>query len=456
MSRGEAEETRFMTEREYPKKMPFQPGAEPAADMAECFDGEVSHALQSYLRQLGALPRLGQEEQEALGRELLAADLAWRQELYGFGTAVWWHLDFLKDKDPAQIYDCVMPSCLLQEELPARVPPWYAKLKEAETALRRAFEMNDRDNILRRRREVTELLMRYRLFSDLLMECHEKLVIALRIRESGVFQAMAEHSAYSPEEFRDALLRLEAARTRLFDLRQKMVEGNLRLVVRIVNQYSYRRISIPDLIQEGNIGLMRSLEKFDFQLGHKFSTYAGWWIRQSIGRALAEQFRIIRIPVHMIATIAAINRAEQRFILEHDRVPEVEEIAAMLEMPTPRVSAIRKMARQTISLQSPLSVDDSGASLEDVLPDEQAQEPGRELAQETTIRQLQKLLDQLNGREREILIMRFGLMGERVRTLQEISDHFHISRERVRQLELQTLNKLRTPENRRLFGDDRM
>ena len=235
-----------------------------------------------------------------------------------------------------------------------------------------------------------------------------------------------------------------------------MVEGNLRLVVRIVNQYSYRRISIPDLIQEGNIGLMRSLEKFDFQLGHKFSTYAGWWIRQSIGRALAEQFRIIRIPVHMIATIAAINRAEQRFILEHDRVPEVEEIAAMLEMPTPRVSAIRKMARQTISLQSPLSVDDSGASLEDVLPDEQAQEPGRELAQETTIRQLQKLLDQLNGREREILIMRFGLMGERVRTLQEISDHFHISRERVRQLELQTLNKLRTPENRRLFGDDRM
>ena len=238
----------------------------------------------------------------------------------------------------------------------------------------------------------------------------------------------------------------------LQDLRQQMIEGNLRLVVRIVNQYSYRQLSVSDLVQEGNIGLMRSLEKFDFNLKNKFSTYASWWIRHSIGRAIAEQFRIIRIPAHMISTIAAINRTEQRFIMEHDRMPEAEEIAAILGLPVARISAIRKMARQTISLQSPLSVDENGSCLEDVLPDEQATDPARNVSDETLRKQLTKLLETLSERERKILNMRFGLMGEKVHTLQEISNHFNISRERVRQLEMQTLNKLRTPENLRLFG----
>ena len=208
-------------------------------------------------------------------------------------------------------------------------------------------------------------------------------------------------------------------------------------------------------MQEGNIGLMRSLEKFDFNLNHKFSTYASWWIRQSIGKAIAEQFRVIRIPAHMVSTIAAINRVEQRFILEHDRMPEVDEIASVLEMPPARVSAIRKMARQTISLQSPLSVDDNGSSLEDVLPDEQVIDPAKNVSDETVKRQLEKLLAALSERERTILTMRFGLLGENVRTLQEISEHFNISRERVRQLEMQTLNKLRTPEIMRIFGSQK-
>ena len=197
---------------------------------------------------------------------------------------------------------------------------------------------------------------------------------------------------------------------------------------------------------------MRSLEKFDFNLKHKFSTYASWWIRQSIGRAVAEQFRVIRIPAHMVSTIAAINRTEQRFIMEYGRMPEVAEIAAVLEMPAARVSAIRKMARQTISLQSPLSVDTDGSNLEDVLPDEQAVDPAQEISDATVHKQLVRLLAGVTERERMILTMRFGLMGQRVRTLQEISDHFNISRERVRQLEMQTLNKLRTDENLRLFG----
>ena len=154
----------------------------------------------------------------------------------------------------------------------------------------------------------------------------------------------------------------------------------------------------------------------------------------------------------MISTIAAINRVEQRFILEHDRMPEVEEIAAQLGLPAARISAIRKMARQTISLQSPLSVDENGSSLEDVLPDEQALDPAQKISAASVKMQLDRLLATLTPRERKILAMRFGLLGEKVHTLQEISEHFNISRERVRQLEMQTLNKLRAPENLKLFG----
>ncbi len=421
---------------------------------SESFEGEVSHSLQSYLRQLGKIPRLSPEEQDALAHAILTVENRWRTALYGFALTAEWHREFLESKDLAQLREQIMPSCLGEGLNPAELTEWRRRIPEYENDLRMAFDADNPERSDAARRKLIEHLMRFKLSSDLLMVCHDQLALKLPRSGIGVLHALADQSCYSPEEFRHALQEANSARAELLDLRQKMVEGNLRLVVRIVNQYSYRQLSVGDLVQEGNLGLMRSLEKFDFNLGHKFSTYASWWIKQSIGRAMAEQFRIIRIPAHMVATIAAINRAEQRFILEHDRVPAVEEIAAMLEMPTPRVSAIRKMARQTISLQSPLSVDDAGSSLEDVLPDEQAHDPAHEVSEETMMKHLRNLLDKLSDREREILVMRFGLMGERVRTLQEISEHFNISRERVRQLELQTLNKLRTSENRRMFGTD--
>jgi RNA polymerase primary sigma factor len=328
-------------------------------------------------------------------------------------------------------------------------------LKQIETllpALASAYQDGDKKEVCELRKKLSGEMSRYKLSGDILMDCYEKLKLAWNSMNSESASIFAEDSCMTVEEFSENIEQAELALTELLELRQQMVEGNLRLVLRIVNQYSYRQVSVSDLVQEGNLGLMRSLEKFDFNLKHKFSTYASWWIRQSIGRAIAEQFRVIRIPAHMVSTIAAINRVEQRFILEHDRMPEAEEIAQVLNMPTARVSAIRKMARQTISLQSPLSVDDSGSSLEDVLPDEQAVDPARQISDETVHSQLERLLATLNERERMILKMRFGLMGEQVRTLQEISDHFKISRERVRQLEMQTLNKLRTPENLRIFG----
>jgi len=415
----------------------------------------VNLALQSYLRELGQLPRLTAEEQAELGRKILTAENRWRELLTAFAATAQWQTDFLNLREKTLWHEQFIPSSGISENDTEKLQLFLEKCEKIANQLLESFHRGDRAECEQLRSKLVQEMSLYKLSSDILMQYHKQLEIAAETLPDIALQILASESAFTLQEFRNNLRAAEEARNKLLDLRQQMVEGNLRLVIRIVNQYSYRQLSIGDLVQEGNLGLMRSLEKFDFNLKHKFSTYASWWIRQSIGRAIAEQFRVIRIPSHMISTIAAINRVEQRFILEHDRMPEVSEIAAILEMPPARVSAIRKMARQTISLQSPLTTDESGSNLEDVLPDMQSQDPSCCVSEETINHQLLELLKTLSGRERMILSMRFGLLGQRVHTLREISNHFNISRERVRQLEMQTLNKLRTPENLRLLGAHR-
>ena len=419
------------------------------------FDGGISQSLQSYLRELGQLPRLTAEEQSRLAQQILEKENLWRSLLYKFVFIAQWQLEYLEAKDAGSLFECFMPSSLADEPAVEDIRQWM-KLVD-QLCQKRIALFNDckEQESAEAAEDLNSELFRRKFSSDILKHGYSQLKLCSESVNESDLQILAAESAMSADEFKTALAETDQAWQELLILRQQMVEGNLRLVVRIVNQYSYRQLSVGDLVQEGNLGLMRSLEKFDFNLKHKFSTYASWWIRQSIGKAIAEQFRVIRIPAHMVSTIAAINRVEQRFILEHDRMPEVDEIASVLEMPPARVSAIRKMARQTISLQSPLSVDDNGSSLEDVLPDEQVIDPAKHISDETVKRQLEKLLAALSERERTILTMRFGLLGENVRTLQEISEHFNISRERVRQLEMQTLNKLRTPEIMRIFGSQK-
>ena len=419
-------------------------------------DGSVSQAMQSYLRELGKIPKLTPEEREALKQQILNAENRWRDALYNFAFIARFQREHLLSRDHSQWKEQFIPSAITDDVTVEVLVRQLEKISELEQKLHNAFQSDDPTAVQVLRNELIAEQQRYKLSCDVMTVGYQQLLSAAEPGADNLLQVFAEESCFTADEFQQQLKAANDAYRELMELRQKMIEGNLRLVVRIVNQYSYRQLSVSDLVQEGNIGLMRSLEKFDFNLNHKFSTYASWWIRQSIGRAIAEQFRIIRIPAHMINTIAAINRAEQRFILEHDRMPETEEIAAVLEMPPARVSAIRKMARQTISLQSPLSVDENGSSLEDVLPDEHAADPSQNISNASSRKQLAKLLNTLSERERKILIMRFGLLGEPVRTLQEISECFNISRERVRQLEMQILNKLRTPENLRLFGSDKM
>jgi len=269
------------------------------------------------------------------------------------------------------------------------------------------------------------------------------------IREARRAAAAAQRElGFSGDELRDVLRRIWAGEAKAQDGKKRLIEANLRLVVSIAKRYTNRGLGFLDLIQEGNIGLMRAVEKFEYQRGYKFSTYATWWIRQSVSRAIADQARTIRIPVHMIETINKVVRTSRYLVQQLGREPTADEIATQMEMPTDKVRKVLKIVKEPVSLETPIG-DDEESSLGDFVEDRQTLSPADAAMALSLEEQTRKVLATLTPREEQILRLRFGIGEKSDYTLEEVGQRFAVTRERIRQIEAKALRKLRSPSRLR-------
>ena len=440
--------------------------------------------IRMYLHQMGQVPLLTREQEVEICKRIEKAEISIRAVFHRFGFASKEYLDLVKklengeerfdrvvvDKfvDSRDKYVAALPK--LKKEIEVRQKRLLKSYEESiMTSVGQAARQNRRRKLDNLRTEMADWLGKLHfkqkiiefmagradeMFKEYRSFLHERTRLEKGRKNAKSQKRLTEvrrllrdkereHCLAEPDgvkhfqELRDSLRSGQQART-------EMVEANLRLVISIVKKYMNRGLSFLDLIQEGNTGLMKAVEKFEYRRGYKFSTYATWWIRQAATRAIADQARTIRIPVHMIETINKLLRVQKKLVQELGREPTPEEAAEEMEMPVERVRAVYKMAQQPISLQSPVG-DGDDAHFGDFIEDKSAENPSEMTAYSMLKDRLKDVLKTLTERERAVLDYRFGLTDGYSRTLEEVGRQFTVTRERIRQIEAKALRKLRHP-----------